>query len=238
LINPETRATIHPTNYNKKRVNPMTLSAELFWSFRSPYSYLATGQYCDLVREYDLEIKVRPVYPIAIRNPEFFDTINPMWIPYLMRDCKRIADFKGLTFKWPTPDPVSTDHELGKISDDQPYIRNITRLGVIASEKGDGLAFLDQVSRSIFDGSTVNWHLPETLARTVARAGFDLSELQSHVTGHESEIDNIIQENQDALEASGHWGVPTLVFENEPFFGQDRVDLAVWRMKQKSLQSR
>ncbi len=216
----------------------MTLSADLFWSFRSPYSYLATPQYCDLVRDYDLEINVRPVYPIAIRNPEFFDTINPMWIPYLMRDCKRIADFKGLTFNWPSPDPVVTDRELGKISPDQPYIKNITRLGVIASETGNGLAFLDQVSRSIFDGSTVDWHLPETLSKTVARAGFDLSELQNRVAGQETEIDARIHDNQTALETSGHWGVPTLVFEDEPFFGQDRVDLALWRMKQKGLQKR
>jgi 2-hydroxychromene-2-carboxylate isomerase len=25
----------------------------------------------------------------------------------------------------------------------------------------------------------------------------------------------------------GHWGVPTFVFENEPFFGQDRIDLLI-----------
>jgi len=25
-------------------------------------------------------------------------------------------------------------------------------------------------------------------------------------------------------------GVPTFVFENEPFSGQDRIDLLIWRM--------
>ena len=40
------------------------------------------------------------------------------------------------------------------------------------------------------------------------------------------------------LEAAGHWGVPTMVFEGEPFFGQDRIDLLVWRMKQKGLRGR
>ena len=51
-------------------------------------------------------------------------------------------------------------------------------------------------------------------------------------------LDAEIAENQAALEASGHWGVPTLVFEGEPFFGQDRVDLAQWRMEQKGLARR
>jgi hypothetical protein len=35
--------------------------------------------------------------------------------------------------------------------------------------------------------------------------------------------------------ASGHWGVPTFVFENEPFFGQDRIELLIWRMESKGL---
>ena len=33
-----------------------------------------------------------------------------------------------------------------------------------------------------------------------------------------------IEANQASLEAAGHWGVPTMVFQGEPFFGQDRID--------------
>ena len=44
--------------------------------------------------------------------------------------------------------------------------------------------------------------------------------------------------SQAALEAAGHWGVPTLVFDGEPFFGQDRIDLALWRLKQAGLAPR
>ena len=216
----------------------MTLQADLFWSFRSPYSYLALAQYRQMTVDYDVEINVRPVYPIAIRNPAFFDTINPMWIPYLMRDCKRLADHKGVTFKWPTPDPVVVDHEAGKISADQPYIHMITRLGLAASKRGYGLAFIDNVSRSIFDGSVVNWHHSDQLSKTIEKAGLTLSDLESDVKGNEIEIDTEIQKNQKALEVSGHWGVPTLVFESEPFFGQDRVDLAIWRMQQRGLTRR
>jgi 2-hydroxychromene-2-carboxylate isomerase len=32
--------------------------------------------------------------------------------------------------------------------------------------------------------------------------------------------------------------VPTLVFEGEPFFGQDRIEMAKWRMEQKGLTKR
>jgi 2-hydroxychromene-2-carboxylate isomerase len=50
--------------------------------------------------------------------------------------------------------------------------------------------------------------------------------------------DAIIAANQRDLEAAGHWGVPTMVFEGEPFFGQDRIDLLLWRMRQRGLQRR
>jgi len=36
----------------------------------------------------------------------------------------------------------------------------------------------------------------------------------------------VMAANQDALKAAGHWGVPTLVFDGEPFFGQDRIAMA------------
>jgi 2-hydroxychromene-2-carboxylate isomerase len=29
--------------------------------------------------------------------------------------------------------------------------------------------------------------------------------------------------------------VPTFVLENEPFFGQDRIELLIWRMQSKGL---
>ena len=46
-------------------------------------------------------------------------------------------------------------------------------------------------------------------------------------------FDAAIEENQTAHQAAGHWGVPLMVFEGEPFYGQDRIDLLVWRMRRK-----
>ena len=43
----------------------MSLSFDLYWSFRSPYSYLATGRIVALARQYDLELRVRPVLQIG-----------------------------------------------------------------------------------------------------------------------------------------------------------------------------
>jgi 2-hydroxychromene-2-carboxylate isomerase len=51
-------------------------------------------------------------------------------------------------------------------------------------------------------------------------------------------FERIIADNESDHAASGHCGVPTFVFENEPFFGQDRIDLLIWRMEGKGLTRR
>jgi 2-hydroxychromene-2-carboxylate isomerase len=69
----------------------MTLTFDVFWSFRSPYSYLATGRIVRLAEQYELAVRVRPVLPIAVRLPGFFQRVNPLWPPYLLRDTMRLA---------------------------------------------------------------------------------------------------------------------------------------------------
>jgi len=215
----------------------MTLSIELYWSFRSPYSYLATGRLVAMQRDYDLDIAVRPVLPIAIRKGEFFTQVNPMWIPYLLRDTARIAEMLGLPYAWPRPDPVVTEPGTFKAAKDQPYAPRLTRLGCAAAERGKGLAFLDEVSKVIWSG-TQNWDQGDHLTKAAARAGLDLAELEAAVNADIAKYDAVIETNQKAQADAGHWGVPLMVFKGEPFFGQDRLDLLLWRLKQNGLQPR
>ncbi|MEH6545938.1 MAG: DsbA family protein [Sneathiella sp.] len=216
----------------------MTHNVDLFYSYRSPYSYLATGRIVDLSREYDLAVNVRPVYPIAIRNPDFFSAINPLWIPYLLKDIMRVGEMNGTPISWPSPDPVAMNNVTREIPKEQPHIHRLTHLGVAASETGDGLAFTDEVSRMIWNGDTKDWHEGDHLARAAERAGFDLAHLDSLIEDQFETYTQKVGANQAALEASGHWGVPTLAYNNEAFFGQDRIDTCVWRMSNDGLAAR
>lgn len=215
----------------------MTLTADLYWSFRSPYSYLATGRYVQMARDYDLDIHLRPVYPLAIREPDFFEKNHPNWLGYTVRDFMRLSQYLGIAMAPPNPDPIVQDMMTRKIADDQPHISRLVRLGQVAARAGRGLAFADQVSQLIW-GGTAGWDQGDHLAKAATRAGLVLSELDAAVTAEPEKLDEEIAANQAALEAAGHWGVPTLVFDNEPFFGQDRIDLAHWRMEQAGLQKR
>ena len=215
----------------------MTLSADIFWSFRSPYSYLATRRYRALAEAYDLTLNLRPVYPLAIRQPDFFERNHPSWLRYLFTDVARLSQFLDIPFALPRPDPIVQDIATRKIAATQPHIFRLTRMGQAAARRGKSLAFADEVSRLIW-GGTAGWNEDEHLAGAAARAGLDLAELDAEAAREPDELDAEIAANQAALETAGHWGVPTLVFEGEPFFGQDRIDLAVWRMQQKGLAKR
>ena len=59
-------------------------------------------------------MNLRPVLPIAVRIPGFFETVNPLWPPYLSKDCRRIAEMAGQPYRWPKPDPIVQDREQGR----------------------------------------------------------------------------------------------------------------------------
>lgn len=214
-----------------------TLSIDVFWSFRSPYSYLATGRLVDLHARYALDVQVRPVLPLAVRTPGFFASVNPLFPSYLVRDVLRVGEFHGIPIRWPRPDPVVMNPD-GSYPTEQPYIHRLTRLGVAAAERGRGLPFLDEVSKIIWDGSVDGWHEGGHLADATRRAGLDLAQLDERIEKDPQHFADAIERNQEALQAAGHWGVPTFVFEGEPFFGQDRLDLLLWRLKKAGLEER
>lgn len=215
----------------------MALTADLFFSFRSPYSYLAVGRYRQLAEDYAVDIALRPVYPLAIREPDFFERNHPNWLRYTMLDMFRVAQFEGIPFGPPRPDPIVQDVATRAIAAEQPYIRRITRLGQAAARRGKGLAFAAEAARLIWGGAE-NWHQGDHLAGAASSAGLHLTELDAEVDRDAEALDAEIGANQQALEDAGHWGVPTLVFDCEPFFGQDRIAMAKWRMEQKGLQPR
>jgi 2-hydroxychromene-2-carboxylate isomerase len=216
----------------------MTLTFDLYWSMRSPYCYLALDRVLALGARYDLDVALRVVYPVAVRNPGFFKTAPPYYRSYNLLDSNRIAEFLGIPYRRPIPDPIAQDLKSGAIAVEQPYIRSLTRLAAAAVEAGKGLAFQDQVMRLLWDGRTDNWHQENRLAKAIARAGLNPQGLKRAVEMEPERYDNLIEANQKEMAAAGHGGVPLFVFQGEPFFGQDRLDLLVWRMKQSGLAER
>jgi 2-hydroxychromene-2-carboxylate isomerase len=216
----------------------MTLSVDLYFSFRSPYSYLALPKTMRLVADYDVTVNLRPVYPLAVRVPDFFKKTNPQFARYVALDSWRVAQHEKIPFRFPRPDPIVQNMATLEVAEHQPYIHRLTRLGALAQLEGRSLVFVDALARVLWDGTVTPWNEGDHLARAAEKAGFDLAAMDKAVSADPDRFEAVIAANEKDHAASGHWGVPTFVFEKEPFFGQDRVDLLIWRMQGKGLAKR
>ena len=206
---------------------------DVYWSFRSPYSYLVTPDLLKLREDYEVEVNLRVVFPIAVRSKEaLFDPSNMKPVQYILMDSFRRAQFLGLPLAFPQPDPVIQDRQTFVVAEDQPRIHRLSKLGVEAQRQGKGIDFAANVSRLIW-GGTEAWDQGDHMSNAAAKAGLDLAQMDAAIadSDHLDEIDA----NHAALEAAGHWGVPTMVLRGEPFFGQDRIETLRWRLDKYGL---
>lgn len=201
---------------------------DVYFSFRSPYSYLATPGMLEIKNCYHVHLNLRPILPVAIRTPEtLFSPANIPRTRYIQLDWPRRARFLGMSDRWPSPDPIVQDMTTFKVSEDQPYIYRLSFLGVEAQKRGKGPEFAFEISHLLF-GGTKNWHEGDHLKSAAKRAGLNLDEMDDAIQSGEQIKE--IEQNQKFLDDAGHWGVPTFVINGEPFFGQDRIDTLCWHM--------
>ena len=215
------------------------MKIDLYFSYRSPYSYLILPRMLKLKEKYDIEINFKVVYPIAIRMPEWFEGKNFFtFFFFKMIDMRLQAKKLGIPFTTKLkPDPIRQNIMTGKISSHQPYIFDICHLGQMAQMKGVGMEFAFEVSSLIF-GGVENWNTDENLSEAAKKVGLDLSQLRESVNVHEEEIIGQIKQNQvDQLNA-GHHGVPLTVIGDKHFFGQDQFDKIMETLKENGLKER
>ncbi len=210
----------------------MNKSVAVYWSFRSPYSYIVLPRLVALQQQFGVALDMRIVHPAAIRNPAYFRAMNALARPYFFLDTARAAAFQGMPFRRPRPDPITQDPVTLAIAEAHPLAHRLGRLGIAAVARGRGLPFCEEVSRLLWDGTVDGWNEGAHLAEAAARAGLDLAELDAAVAADPQGHERALEENDAALRQAGHWGVPTMVFAGEPFFGQDRIDVLAWRLSQ------
>lgn len=213
----------------------MPHAVDVFWSFRSPYSYLVTPDLVQLRKDFEVEVNLRTVLPIAVRAKEILFTDGPKKPRYVLIDAARRAEFLGMKIAMPSPDPIVQDFLTLKIADEQPHIHRLVGLGIEAARRGKGIELAYHVSHLIWGGEP-GWNEGDRLAEAVARAGLDLGEMEAAIATYDPMVD--IEANQAALDAAGGWGVPTMVFNGEPFFGQDRIETLRWRLEKVGVPKR
>jgi len=227
------------------------LKADVIWSMRSPYSYIALQRLVWLQSNYNVDLTIRPVMPIAVRSTKggkgkaggafgvWYKLQDAMW------DAVRMGQYNGVPYKWASPDPVWQNlHPPGGEGygyvhppEKQPYIGWIVRLGCYAQLQGKSLEYVNQVSSLIHGDHVAHWpaHVKKHFNRI---EGLDYDTAVKYMQKNIEEIDNCWLGNSQIQTQAGHGGVPLMIFQGEPFFGGDRFDAFVWRLQQSGLTKR
>jgi len=193
------------------------LTCELWFSFRSPYSYLALEQIETVLAPYKIPLVLRQVAPMVARGLPM-PQVKRM---YIVRDAKREADRLGIAFG-ELCDP------LGKGVDHCLAIQHW------ANKRGpaDALAF----ARSAMRGT---WTEARDLAEyvdlkvVVERAGLPWDEARAALEDPEAvKAHNV---NASDMAVVGLWGVPSFRCGDFTAWGQDRLPLLADRLRRHAL---
>ncbi len=204
---------------------------EFYFSFRSPYSYLAFGRLVEIADRFSCDIDLKIVRPLALREPGFFKNGRPQFVPYLLKDIFREGERLSIPLQFPNPDPIKMDLASGQLDADQPLMDMLLQLGFAALSTGDGISYIRAMAHLIWGGS-VRWDQKEQLEKMALSTGHNHAELLDWAQAHSQQIEATLLDNEQA-QLVYHWGVPLMVFQGEPFFGQDRLDALQWRLEQK-----
>lgn len=206
---------------------------EVYYSLQSDYCYFLLDRLIALERT-GVKVVIRPVLGGVLRLPEKYLHRDVLEQQYFATDSQREAAYLNLPVAYPDPSPIAfKPGSLWVAEDEQPLNEYINRLFVGCVEAGRGLSFLDCIARMLWDGSTPGWHEGDHLARALGDIELNIETLLQHTPWDKAKT--ILDRNADAMYDAGHWGVPLMVFDGEPFYGQDRFDQLLWRMKSKGV---
>jgi 2-hydroxychromene-2-carboxylate isomerase len=198
-----------------KPLSDKPLQAEMWFSFRSPYSYLALEQIEHILLPYDVPLTLRPVLPMVTRGLAL-PSVKKM---YIVRDVKREADRKNIAFG-EICDPIGTG------------ISNCIAVAYFAQARGMLLPF----ARSAMHGI---WAEARDMAEYVdlryvtERAGLPWAEAKAAL--EDPEAPKWAKANVADMAVIGLWGVPSLRIGDFVAWGQDRLPLLADRLRRHFL---
>ncbi len=178
-------------------------SVDFYFSYRSPYSYIAAPRAFALPERFDVDVVYRGVIPMAMRG----QSVPREKGLHTLRDVKREANRLGMPF--------------GRIHDPigDGAIRCLL-VGEHAIDVGREREFVLEASAGIW-ARAVDVASDAGLREVCERAGLGWPECVAAL--EDSALRVRVDANTEALAALGHWGVPVFVFEGELFWGQDRI---------------
>lgn len=174
----------------------------VYFSFRSPYSYVALPQLLALRDRLGVKIEVRPVLPMVMRG---------LAVPrakrlYIAFDAKREADQVGVPF----------GHVCDPLGKGIGYCMSL----FFGYGQGRELELAHSIGKGIWSEARDVAHLPDLVAMA-GRVGISEADVRAAV--QERDWKAQAQAHRDTLSSLGMWGVPTFHVGDYATWGQDRI---------------
>jgi len=185
------------------------ITLEVLFSARSPYSYLALPQLIEFRKRYPVTIVYRPILPMVMRGM----VINKEKMLYILSDCMRIAEKKGIPFG-NLADP------LGKA------VERCYSLFKFIKEKGKEEDYFDVFLRAVWSEGQ-HGYLNKTIKKVVEKIDLNWEDAKKELDNDDWHEE--IETNRLALYDVGKWGPPTMILKNRDkevilsVWGQDRI---------------
>lgn len=204
-------------------IAPDGCTLQLFFSFRSPYSWLALDRVRELADRHQLPLRLRPVLPMVMRGLP----VPAIKRRYILLDAKREADRHGIPF--------------GRICD--PVGAGVERCMAVchaARASGRDLAFASAAARRIWsEGEDMTRDAP--LLAAAHEAGMSTGDVDAALK-HDDWREAAERHRADLFDA-GLWGVPGLVLNRHgrrlaATWGQDRLWVITDTLQQLSRETR
>ncbi|NOX68476.1 MAG: 2-hydroxychromene-2-carboxylate isomerase [Gammaproteobacteria bacterium] len=176
---------------------------ELFYSFRSPYSYLALGRLAAIADAFGLRLDIRPVLPMVMRGLK----VPRAKLLYIAADAKREAERLQIPFA-SFCDPVGAGAE------------RCMAVFAYAEEEGRGTEFVRAAGNAIWN-EAIDVATDKGMRRVAEQAGLFWPEAAAAMSD-EGWRDKA-EQNRNAMTDIGLWGVPVFKLGDLALWGQDRV---------------
>ncbi len=178
---------------------------EMYWSLRSPYSYLALIRLRQLAEHYQVELIVKPVLPMVMRRMQVPNNKKS----YISQDAKREARAYNIDFGF-ISDP------LGK------GVENCYAMYNYAQSQGKGLEYLEVYARGVWSQG-IRSDTDSGLQKIMGSVGLNWLEAKQYLQNDSWRV--WAQHNLAELYGHDLWGVPSFKYLETRTFGQDRINL-------------
>jgi 2-hydroxychromene-2-carboxylate isomerase len=203
----------------------MTKSLEIFYSFQSPYSYVALDMLYDLQDTFDVEVLWQPFSAKASGQQMPTAGIIPDKLTYLFEDTQRFAQEQGLPLHFPESWP---ENEFDP--------SRVTRGALIANDLG----VLKEYNYKIFDkwwGSGENPNEENFMNELCDVLDIDLGDFLSKVSSSDTRerVKGVYKRGRKL----GVYDTPTILIDGkERFVGIDKIASVYKRLESEGLRKK